>query len=256
MKIYEAQDALVAQDKALATQKQIMAIQQTALNLAMLEVPIDQFEIWVKRSEIQLPKSVAPNETFSFHYPKSIGNADVADIFFSVDIHGPDQISMMPRFVHEEARDFIYSVYQRALCGMQITPESVTDEPYGNKLQIINYDISAVELTGDQLHFTFKPMQLRAAYFNNRKVRLEIGKSHVLALNAPLPATGAECRRPQTIRLRLSTFGFTADTSFFPSKWNSDYFGWIALSPPIVFQESFNGDQPMPVGRLAGASRQ
>ena len=255
IKGFEAGDARVAQEKALSAQKQIMdsqkqtmSAQTEALKLAMLEVPVDQLTVWVKRSEVQLPKNVASSDSFSYHYPEVIGKANTSDAMLEVYFHSPGQISIGPRFVDQRAKDFIYTVYSDALCGMEITPESVTDEPFGNPLLISADEISAVELTADQLRLTFKPARLRAAHLHNRKVRLEIRRGIVGALgNAPLPPTGPQCGPPKSIRLRFESFGLAADTAYFEPVWKSEFDDSFALSPQIVFQEAVAGDQPLPL---------
>jgi hypothetical protein len=225
--------------------KQAGAAQETSLNIALRQLPVDEIDLWFKRKDIEsiLPQTL---QTKTFAFEKPIGDAPVDNHQVSFETWRPNGLDSL--LFGKAALDAFHPVYY-ALCGIDLSPSSVPEELVKGSIKISGDDLlTRATLDRNFLIYQFSPQHLSASYFQRNKVRLRINRGVALALGgADLPKT-RPCLAPTELdlRLRVRTFGFSADTNFFHPKWRNEFDGWVSLSPPLNLRTSNDRDQPPP----------
>ncbi|HTW78504.1 MAG TPA: hypothetical protein VME23_03055 [Terracidiphilus sp.] len=230
---------------------QTSSAQQTTISLALRQLPIDEIELMLRRTEIEsaLPEELR-SETFSFQKPQGDLAFSKSDEGFALlfDItsreRSGDTLGAL-RF-GKQAVDSFHSAVQH-ICQIEITPASIPNVGINSHVRIGRESyLSFLVLDRDVLNYYFAPDAVPAAYYYGSKARLEIRRPVVAALgDAPLPKVES-CVVPDEIRLRIRSFGFDSDTGWFKVHWTHRYDGFVALSPVLNFTTSTSQDQPPP----------
>lgn len=178
-------------NKALANAN---AAQQTALDIALRQLPIDEIELRFRRGEIEaaLPKNLM-TETLSFQKP--LGELMPDDKRAVAEIKSQERVSLMGGFqTGQLAVESFHSVFN-AICRIVITPASFEDGNIPYRLRMGSEDsLTLLTLDRRYLRYRFAPDKVSVSYFYASPARLELPLTHA-------------CLIPPELRLRIRSFG-------------------------------------------------
>jgi len=226
---------------------QANSAQEAALAIVLRQLPIDEIELSLKRSEIQnvLPKELKA-ETFSFQKGPGWLSMDHDD-FVLFQITPRDNSSSLGSFRSGQTGVKSFHSVVDGICQINITPASIPAGEIPTRLRIGDeFYLTAMVVDRNFLTYRFVPDGVSVAYFDGSRARLEIVTPIAVAFgNAELPPTKS-CVIPDELRLRVRSFGFISDTGLFKVNWTQHVGSFIALSPVLRFTSSKSPNQPPP----------
>jgi len=227
--------------------------QNKTLSIAMTQLPVEQVEVSIPRSEVQpsLPDELK-NKSFAFRKPRGFGGKDDDFMLFQVlpmkSSKAVEPMGLSDSFRRgEQAWESFGSVYYH-VCRVEISPATISEQELTerNKVGADEFYLTDMTLTENFLTFVYLPANFTAAQFDNNTVRVEMGKSVSVAFGeAKLPDT-KPCVKANDFRIVLKTVQSTADTGLFHARWKEDYIESIAYSPIIKLQPTTASDQSHP----------
>jgi hypothetical protein len=226
-----ANASLDSANTALSTS---IATEDNALFFALQQLPVDRFEVWLKREEIKriLPRELAMDRLHFQKPPVSFSKIEESDDPTAlIENRGKWDGEKLSFASGKEAIAAFKPLFD-SLCDFEITP--LNSDVFIGGLRRESQLIGA-ELNPKFMVLSFHSDELRAGHFANNRLGLGyLAPSYVCFTGSSCENdkwNPPSCLLPREMKLRITSFGLSGDTGFFRPDWNAKN---GPLSPKIV----------------------